>query len=105
MGVVQRIKKTLLSKKVTEQELFSFIKKSLTSDGQIGFIGELLKITAHKCPNNIALISGLRSIQYKELYFRTLLLSKKLKSNGIRPQDKVLMLFENSVEFYIVLKD
>jgi long-chain acyl-CoA synthetase len=102
MGVVQRLKNTLLSKKVTEQELFLFIKKSLTIDDKMSFIGEFLKLTAHKCPKNIALISGLRSIDYQELYFRASLLSKKLKSNGVRPHDKVLMLFENSIEFYIV---
>lgn len=102
MGVVQRFKNTLLPKKITEAALFSFIKKSLTTSGQECFIGELLQATARKCPHNIALISGSRSMSYKELYFRTILLSKKLKKRGIHPRDKVLMLFENSIEFFIV---
>jgi len=102
MGVVQRLKNTLLSRKVTEQELFSFIQKSLTFKGQMSFIGDLLSITAHKCPQNNALISGDRFVSYKELYFRAMLLSKKLSAHGVRPHDKVLMLFENSIEFYIV---
>ena len=55
MGVVQRLKNTLLSKKITEHELFSFIKKEFTCDNDLRFIGELPSIMAHKCPKNIAL--------------------------------------------------
>jgi long-chain acyl-CoA synthetase len=64
-------------------------------------LGQLLEYAAKKYPNNIALISGQQEVTYKELFFRTTLFTKKLQQNNIKPRDRVLLFFENSIEFYV----
>jgi long-chain acyl-CoA synthetase len=75
--------------------------ESREQNGTLKYSGELLRLAYEKYPNNIALICQNKSISYKELYFRSILFSQKLKENGIRKRDKVLIYSENSIAFYV----
>lgn len=87
--------------KLYEQSLYEQLKKEFSSDDKLIFAGELLKIAAEKYPNNTALISQDKAISYKDFYFRSVLLSEKLKTIGIKPGDRVIVYSENSIFFYV----
>ena len=102
MSVVQRFKNKILSNSsMSESALYDNIKNLLKVDGKTIYVGELLSQAAKKYPYTKALICCGKSVTYKELFFRSLLLSKKLKSLEVQPRDRVFLLFENSIEFYI----
>jgi long-chain acyl-CoA synthetase len=84
-----------------EQELFKKIYESMHVDGRLMPVGHLLKRMARLSPHNIALISDQQEITYRNLYGCASLFSKKLVDSGIQPRDRVILLFENSIEFYI----
>ncbi|CAN5201598.1 long-chain fatty acid--CoA ligase [soil metagenome] len=85
-----------------EQETYNRLHAEITNaSGSIINLGQLLEYAAKKYPNNSALISGQQEVTYKELFFRTTLFAQKLQQNNIKPRDRVLLFFENSIEFYI----
>lgn len=92
--------KNLIGK--NEQERFALLSKSiLNDDGNIMFAGQLLRSAVLCYPDNIALIYQDRKISYPELYHRVLLFAEKLIAQGVKPRDRVLLFFQNSLEFYI----
>lgn len=91
-----------MMKSVQEQEIYNQLHTYIThDDGTIINLGQLLYRAAQKFPDNSALISNQKNITYKELFYRASLFSQKLIQKGIVPGDRVLLFFENSVEFYI----
>ncbi|MFC1894554.1 AMP-binding protein [Candidatus Dependentiae bacterium] len=84
-----------------EEELFAKIKKSFSKDNVLIYAGSLLSIAYQKYPDSTALISGSKTINYKELYFRSVQLSYKLQEAGVKKRDKVVLHMQNSEEFYI----
>ena len=85
-----------------EQQFYNELRSSITNhDGALLNLGQLLWFAYQKFPDNIALISQQQSVSYKELFYRASLFAQKLKDKGIKPRDRVLLFFENSVEFYI----
>ncbi len=104
MGVINMLRNKFLSKPVETDEvsIYEFLKKLFTKDnGETIYAGELLKSAATRFPGQVALISKGKSITYQELFLRSIILSKKLKNLNIVEKDKVLLLFENSIEFYV----
>lgn len=97
------MKRHLFDPKVVcnEKEYYNALYKSISVDGTIMCLGQLLQRSATLFTDNVALIWHDRSITYKELYYRATLLSARLLERGIKPHDRVLLFFENSVEFYI----
>jgi len=92
--------KNLIGK--NEQERFAILSKSiLNDDGTIMFAGQLLRSAVSCYPDNIALIYKDREISYQELHHRVLLFAEKLIAQGVKPRDRVLLFFRNSLEFYI----
>ncbi|MCK4650866.1 AMP-binding protein [Candidatus Babeliales bacterium] len=92
----------LLNKKdKIEQKFYSKIKNSFTVNGKLIYAGSLLKLAYEKFSNKTALICEDKSINYQELYFRSIFLSQKLRQIGVNPKDKIILYFENSIEFYI----
>lgn len=85
-----------------EQELF---KKRYTelcnSTGQLPCLGRLLQRTARMVPNNTVLFYEEISLTYLQLYYYATQLSKKIQSLGVKPRDRVILLYENMPEFYI----
>lgn len=84
-----------------ERALFDTYMQLITKDHHIMFLGELLQQAYERHGEDTALIFHDRKMSYKELYTRSVILSKKLKEMGIKSDDRVLLFFENSLEFYI----
>jgi len=85
----------------TEHEIYNTLHANLHDQNKLIFAGNLLKRAYKKFPNKEALISPERNVTYKELFFRSLLLGKKLTAAGITPRSKVVLYYENSPEFYV----
>ncbi len=84
-----------------ELAVFNQIKNKFSENGALKYSGELLKLAYERYPENIALVCQDKSLSYKELYFRSILFSQKLKESGINKRDKVLIYSENSIAFYV----
>ncbi len=54
-------------------------------------------------PNKICLIQGQRKMTYKDIYDKVSNFTKYLEDNGIKKNDKVLVLVPMSIELYITL--
>jgi long-chain acyl-CoA synthetase len=94
-------KKITHSDAITEQAYFDALYSSVHVNGLMICLGQLLQRAFHLFPDNIALIATNASVTYKELYYRASLLSRVLINKGVKPHDRVLLFFENSVEFYV----
>ncbi len=97
---MQQLKERFITKHRKEQSIFDRLKATISVDGVL-HASNLLRYAAKHYPLETALISNDRTLRYNELYFRSLLLSKKLTSLGVESRDRVLLYFENSIEFYI----
>jgi len=86
---------------MSEQERFDFFYKEIHRDREIIYAGKILQQAYKRFPKNIALLYKDRKISYEELYFRACVFSKKLKQLGLGESERVLILFRNSLEFYV----
>jgi len=84
-----------------EKALYERYNREMTIDGDLMYIGRLLERAARMAPNRIALICRDKTITYRDLYRRTCVFSAHLKQHDVKPRDRVLLFFENSIEFYI----
>ncbi len=85
-----------------EKELYAHLYAKITrGTNKIMNLGQLLDYAATHFPEKTALIYQDKSMTFKELFFRASLFAQKLKASGIKPRDRVLLFFENSIEFYI----
>lgn len=85
----------------SEQERFDKLCNAAKIDGKIMYIGRLAQRAAFLAPDKIALQCKDQTITFKELYQRSIAISNLLKKMGVQPRDRVLLLWENSIEFYI----
>jgi len=88
-------------KKLDEQQIYKKLKKEFIKDGKLVFVGQFLKMANEKFGDRVAVIAPQKSVNYKELYFRAVQLSKKLKKYGVKKRDKVIVYCPNSIEFFI----
>lgn len=87
---------------VSERQLYDNLYKQITSlNGSIMNVGQLLFYAAQKYPSNTVLIFQDRAITYKQLFYYASAFAQKLKEKGVKPRDRVLLFFENSIEFYV----
>ena len=87
---------------VHEQQVYNQLYMYITdTNDRIINLGQLLDHAAKQFPDNVALIADQQAMTYKELFYRASLFSRKLKEEGIKPRDRVLLFFENSFEFFI----
>ena len=85
-----------------EQQFYNELRAAISnSDGSLLNLGQLLWYAYQKFPDNVALIQADQAVTYKQLFYRASLFSQKLTAQGIKPRDRVLLFFENSIEFYI----
>lgn len=84
-----------------EKALYERYSRDMMSGGNLMYIGRLLERASRMAPERIALICREKSITYRDLYRRACALSAILKTKGVKPRDRVLLFFENSIEFYI----
>jgi len=64
------------------------------------YAGTLLARAAQRWPHKIALIAGSESISYETLFDRASAISELLVKQGVGVGDRVLLIWENSIEFY-----
>ncbi len=86
---------------LSEQALFDEIKKNCSPHDIPLFAGRLLQRAYRLYQNNLALITPSQRLTYKDLYFRALLMSRKLLELGVKKHDRVMILYENAPAFYI----
>jgi long-chain acyl-CoA synthetase len=86
---------------MTEQQRYDALYNSLIQDGKLIHVGLLLQRAARKWPDNTIVICQEDSITYQELYIRSLIMADRLRRMGLKPQDRVIIFYENSIEFYI----
>ncbi len=84
-----------------EQQRFNELHKSLLVDGSLMHVSKLLERAAGLWPKNTMIICMDERVTYKELYYRSLLLAQHLRSMGVKKGERVLIFYENSIEFYI----
>lgn len=86
---------------VNEQVYFDALYASVQANGTMICLGQLLQRAYYLFPENVALIAQNSCVTYKELYGRACMLAQDLAKKGLKPRDRVLLFFENSIEFYI----
>lgn len=84
-----------------EQKKYEALVSSASKNGVFEPISFLLQRAYRLYSDNCALIEGDRSVTYKELYYRACLLSVVIAKEGVNKGDRILLLFENSIQFYI----
>lgn len=94
--------KSLINTKMAEADFFRTLRtRAENTDHTLLYIGSLLQRGANLYGDRLALVDTNRSISYTALYAKAVALSKKLLLRGVQPRDRVLLFFENSIEFYI----
>ena len=85
-----------------EQQLYHQLYKEITSlNGSIMNLGQLLFYAAQKYPQNTALVYQERTVTYQQLFYYASRFARTLQEKGVKPRDRVLLFFENSIEFYV----
>lgn len=88
-------------KKMTDKQRFDQLYPSILVDGNIMYIGRLLEQAAKRLNDHTAIIFEDQKISYTTLYKNAVALSNLLFKHGIKPHDRVLLLIDNSPEFYV----
>jgi long-chain acyl-CoA synthetase len=84
-----------------EEELYKELYHAIIEQEHIDHLGLILQRAMKLYGNDTALICQDRSMTYRELYFHACKVSNMLKERGIKPHDRVLLLMENSIAFYV----
>lgn len=77
------------------------LKKEAIAADKPMYVGSLLKRASDLYPGNKAIVCQQQSITYAQLYALARVMSSILQQRNVQPKDKVVIFFENSVEFYI----
>ncbi len=92
----------LTMKSNQEQERYNSYYSLIAPQGTIIFAGSLLYKAFKQWPGKTALIADEKKITYKELYTQAASITAYLLQKNITVRDKVLLLWQNSAEFYSV---
>lgn len=84
-----------------EQALFKKRYQELCNGKELPCLGRLLQRTARMVPHNTVIFYEDKKLTYLQLYYYATQLSKKIQSHGVKPRDRVILLYENTPEFYI----
>lgn len=81
---------------------FNQLYKSIcTPQGALPFAGTLLQQAAHRWPTRTALIFNQEHYTFQDLYTKAARVSHYLHKQGATPQDRIIILYENSPLFFI----
>lgn len=84
-----------------ERELFEQYYQAMHHDGKVMSMALLLQRAAQKFGNTTALIFNDTVISYTELFKRACAFAYTVQQAGVNKHDRVLLMFENSPEFYV----
>lgn len=91
---------TYIRGRAEEERYFKYITKRAHEEGILLGFSSILERSARLFPQRAALICNDVTITYADLYRRAVAFSRRLREQGIKPRDRVLFLYENSIEFY-----
>jgi long-chain acyl-CoA synthetase len=86
---------------MSETERIAYLASEFQENGQPIYAASFLARSAKQHPDRIALICDAVSMSYAELWRRANHVTQLLRSKGVKPRDRVIIIFENSIEFYI----
>jgi len=87
---------------MSEDEKYQQLYAELSENGDLVYVGKLLARAALLFPQKIAvMVSESNKLTYHELYAAASAISKHLEQKNIKPGDRVVLLYENSINFYI----
>lgn len=98
---ISTFKKRFSLQAANEAQHYEQLRASVTDNGRVIYVGALLQRAARLYANRSALIYKDAHISYRDLYFWALSFSSVLREKGVKPRDRVLLFFENSIEFYV----
>lgn len=84
----------------TIKKRFLELTNDLTHDGKLLHVSQLLARAQTVWPQRVALICNDDHITYQELYRDVITLAHKLKQAGLQPGERVLIMYENSINFF-----
>lgn len=84
-----------------EQLRFDELYRSLQIDGKLINARSLIKRAAMRWPDKVMVYCNDAQITYHELYMRALDLAHTLRNHGVKKGERVIIFYENSIEFYI----
>lgn len=84
-----------------EQLRYDELYRSLQVDGKLINVRSLIKRAAQRWPNKVMVFCKDAQITYQELYVRALAFAHTLRSHGVKKGERVIIFYENSIEFYI----
>lgn len=83
-----------------EERYFKYITKKAHEEGSLLGFSSILERSARLHPQRPALTCNDVTITYKDLYRQAIAFTLRLREQGIKPRDRILFLYENSIEFY-----
>jgi len=86
---------------MTELERFTALSQELLNPEQPIHVGMLIKRAASKWPEQPAVICQDQVLTYSNLYRQACAFAQVLKERGVQPDDRVLLYWENSLEFFV----
>lgn len=84
-----------------ERMRFERLMQSIHKNGKLMTLGHLLEWASLRYGRQTALMCEEQEIDYTALFKRACMFSERLKAQGVKPGDRVLVWMENSIELYI----
>lgn len=85
----------------TFEKRFELLKREFSSQGELIHPSTLLQRAATKWPDRIALVCGAETMTYSSLLKKAYTFAQHLITKGAVPGDRILILYENSIEFFV----
>lgn len=85
---------------MTEQQRYQELYQSLVLQGELLYAGHLLERAADLYGEKLAIINNEARLTFRDLFEHALLVSAYLRKKGIKPGNRVMILYENSAQFY-----
>lgn len=86
---------------INENLFFEQLKQEYSRDGQLMFAGDIMQLLCEKFKQRIVLDAPGRMVTYAQLQSLSQQVAKKFQAAGIVTGDRVLIYYENSIEFYV----
>lgn len=101
MSLIDQFRQLAGIVKLDEQVIFEQIKKACSPNDKLMFVGDLLARACQQFPNQVALEAPTRSVTYAQLYALAQQMAKDFQVRGVTARDRVVIYYDNSVEFYV----
>lgn len=84
-----------------QKKRFDLLRESITEDGVLLSPAVLLKRAALRWPDRPALVCGEERITFEQLFWRACVVATELTKRSFKPNDRVLIFYENGIDFYV----